>query len=410
MRLLCKALRGRGLGVLVVAESVDADAYLGCADRIASCDDLLSEDAVIAALEPYREELAEVVAVGERSWPAILGAALRLRVPVRGLRGHLEARIKPRTRAALAAHLPLAHRLVDRDDAARATAAASVGLPLVVKPIWGHGGDYVSVVERARDVRGVLADTFAALDLDERLRPFFDGDRAWNPRRQLLVEAYAPGRELSVEGFVQDGVVVVLMIQEKTRFEHDAGMRYETANVSPAPLDPDEARHIAEHVQVAIAALGIDASFVHVELKWDPPVARIIEVNPRLGGGSIGAMIEHWTGLDVRDTTVRLLLGEPVEYRPRPQEGFLLGVFVNADEPGRLREIEGLTWARAQPEFCFDTRYRRSGELIPPRGSLADREAWMYAYDVFFRCRDGARADELYDQAKARVRVRCDPV
>jgi hypothetical protein len=302
---------------------------------------------------------------------------------------------------------------VGRDDGplAFASAAAPLGLPLVVKPIWGHGGDYVQVVVDAARVPAVVEATFEALARDARLRPFSDGERLWDPQRQLLLEEYAEGRELSVEGFVERGAFVPLMIQEKLRFEPDiVGGRFETATVSPAQLGAAEADAVAVHVQTVMSTLGLDRTFVHVELKWDPPAAHLIEVNPRLGGGSVASMLDYWTGIDVRDAAARLLAGEPVERRWVDRDGFLLGVFVNADHSGVLREIAGVDWARAQPEYCFQTRYRRPGDVIPRRGTLAKRQGWKYVYDVFYHCHDLARADELYVQTKARVRALCDPV
>src|SRR5207253_1042572 len=108
---------------------------------------------------------------------------------------------------------------------------------------------------------------------------FAERGRTWDPRRQLLLEAFAPGREFSVEGFVDRGELVVLMIQENLRFERDGGMRYETANVSPADITADEEEMIGAAVGHVLAALGVDGTFVHVELKWDGRTLNVVEVN-----------------------------------------------------------------------------------------------------------------------------------
>ena len=316
-------------------------------------------------------------------------------------------------REVLAYDLPLDYVLLRADACTPQRVGAAVeqlGVPLVVKPIWGQGGDYVEIVSDRRDAFETIARTFAALRADTYVRPLRCDGRTWDPQSQLLLERFASGRELSFEGFVQSGRCVCLALQEKYRWSADDGIRFETANLCPSPfVRPVEHQRIVAAVQAALIALEVDDTFVHVELKCDDDHVSIIEVNPRLGGGSVPAMLEFLTQADVRDMRVRLALGELVTAPSCRTGGFALGVFVNACEAGIVRGVDGLEWVRAQPEFSFDTEYVRPGQVIPPRGaSKRGREAWLYGYDAFYWCDDTDRIDDLHRETLRRVRVRCE--
>ena len=57
-------------------------------------------------------------------------------------------------------------------------------------------------------------------------------------------------------------------------------------------------------LQAAVTRLGVDETFVHVECKWDGRRLRIIEVNSRIGGGSVAKMLNMFLGVDARAPSV----------------------------------------------------------------------------------------------------------
>lgn len=410
VRLRCRRLREAGLRVLVLADRERAGCFVGRADAVAACTDLGSPDAVAEALRPYRGELERVASLDERCWPVVVSACRQLDVPLPGIRGQLNCRIKPRMRNLLHEVSPVASATVAAVDSPRRweDAVRRVGAPFVVKPIWGTCSDYVSMVAERADALEVIGRTFAELAADTALRTFYDGEAVWDPRTQLLLEELIPGRELSYEGFVQAGRVVRLAIQEKVRWGHVGTFSFETANVCPTPfLDDVAASAVQEQVGRAVAALDLDDTFVHVELKLDGDRIAIVEVNPRLGGGSVPAMLERLLDIDTEAMELSLQCGKrlPPEYEHR-HDYFLLGVFVNADEPGVVDGLEGMEWVRARPEFCFDTCYLERGQQVPSRDALARRESWLYCYDAFYWCGSPDRIDELHDETRRRVRLR----
>ena len=61
----------------------------------------------------------------------------------------------------------------------------------------------------------------------------------------------------------------------------------------------------------ALAALGLGWGAAHTELRVSPSGPVVIEVNPRLAGGMIPALIEAATGDDLVDAVIARCIGEP---------------------------------------------------------------------------------------------------
>ncbi|WP_028648819.1 ATP-grasp domain-containing protein [Nocardiopsis sp. CNT312] len=175
--------------------------------------------------------------------------------------------------------------------------------PVVVKPVLGSGSDGVRLCRTPEET----AEALAAL-----LRAPSEG-----PGR-ALVEGYMDGPEFSVETF-DDRVVGVTAkhLGEPPRF-------LETGHEHPAPLPADRERALGETALAALAALGLGWGPAHVELRLTTDGPRIVEVNPRLGGGMIPALVEAATGVDLVSATVARVLGERPDLAPVRSRGAAL--------------------------------------------------------------------------------------
>ncbi|GAA3055585.1 hypothetical protein GCM10010448_43760 [Streptomyces glomeratus] len=412
LRNRARSLREHGVPVLFLCAAEFVSVYEEVADEVVVCSDVFSEEAVVEALTPYRGRLDRFSIVNDKIWPMQLGAARRLGMDFPGFEGQLNCRIKPRLREVLGGVLPLRTEVFKAADLSRENAAAVVerlGVPFVIKPIWGQASAFVEIVQDPERAYDELAETFEGLREGHPHGPFDDGTRVWDPRGEVLLESFiAEGRELSFEAFVQGGQLVSLLIQEKLLWAQEDGFRLETANVCPTPfVSAEEEERIRVILQDALRKLGVDDTFVHIELKWDGERVSIIEVNPRIGGGSVAKTLMAWLDVDVRDMGRKLQMGEPLPRTyPRAKEGFLLGVFVNAEESGIFKEFTGLDWVRAQPEFDFEQQYLQPGHRVPARGeSKATREGWMYTYDAFYHCTDVDRISYLHEETRNRVKL-----
>lgn len=231
--------------------------------------------------------------------------------------------------------------------------ASSVGFPLVIKPVDRSASQGVIRVDRAQDLEPTVA----------RIRKIVGEDAT------LLVESFAPGDEVAIEGLIGEGELTVLAVFDKP--DTSPGPYFpETLFITPSRL-PEQTIAEAERVAAtALRALGLISGPVHVELRVADGRARIIEVAAR----SIGGLCSRSLNFGLMGTTLESLIlrnaigqsqtrlrREPVASGvlmiPTPESGVLAAV-KGEDE---TREIEGITG--------IDFTMKPGGRIIaPPEG------------------------------------------
>lgn len=405
------ALRGRRSLVLIdSATPIDLQAIEDVADRVVRCADMTSTASVVDALAPHAADLRAVTPTHDRLWPSVFGAVCRLLGPRPDLEGSLNARIKPRMRRLTATVAPVPWRLARASDLSTQSVNAlmnAVGLPLVIKPIWGQSSNHVEIVERKDEVRPALQRTFEALSRDHHLVPFNDGQREWDPRREVLVERLMHGTEFSLEAVVARRCFRPLLIQEKHIMARRDGFRFETCNLAPSPfLTAGGEAAIHALGRDVVSCLGLDDTVLHIEVIWDGQTANLVEVNPRMGGGGVPRTLAFWFDTTVRDWPVRLHCGEELPRIGTGRDGFLAGVFINAEHGGVYRGVSELKWVRSLPGFQFDVEYYRPGQIVPEWTSARGvRQECLYAYDAFFWRHDPSEILPLHAAVRDRVRI-----
>ncbi|MBT1517470.1 ATP-grasp domain-containing protein [Bradyrhizobium sp. SRL28] len=175
------------------------------------------------------------------------------------------------------------------------SAIAQVGLPAVVKPISGTGSIGVALVETETDAIKALRHLLGTTT-DVRGRPTQSG---------ALLMSYIAGTEFSVE--ILDSRVFGVTRKHLGALPHFV----EIGHDAPATLSPRLRAQVVHEALRAIEALGHTRGPAHVEVRANQGCVTIIEVNPRLAGGSIPSLFRHVTGLDPVLEYLRSLLGMP---------------------------------------------------------------------------------------------------
>ena len=166
-------------------------------------------------------------------------------------------------------------------------------MPAVAKPISGTGSIGVALVEREADAVQVLRNLLGAKN-DARDRPMEPG---------VLLMSYVAGNEFSVE--ILDSKVIGVTRKHLGALPHFV----EIGHDAPAMIPPELRMKIVHQALRAIEVLGHARGPAHVELRADQNCVTIIEVNPRLAGGSIPSLFRHATGFDPVLALLRSLLG-----------------------------------------------------------------------------------------------------
>jgi argininosuccinate lyase len=141
----------------------------------------------------------------------------------------------------------------------------------------------------------------------------------------------------------RDGVTRVLGITAKSVAEPgtEAGSGFvESGHLFPATLPRDERRAIERHVVAVLGAVGLTHGISHTEVRVTAVGPRLIELNPRQGGGYIFELVRLVTGFNPLQVLVDLALGrEPV---PGPAVAASAAVsFLLPTSDGVVRAVRG---------------------------------------------------------------------
>jgi biotin carboxylase len=228
--------------------------------------------------------------------------------------------------------------------------AATVGYPLVVKPLDRSAGQAVIRVDAERDLGPAL----------QRARSIVGAGAP------LLVEEYMKGDEVALEGIVRDGELTTLTIFDKP--DSAEGPYFpETILLTPTRLDEERQTECRRVAAAALAAIGISHGPVHVELKVEQGSVRVIEVAAR----SIGGLCSRSLNFGLLGTTLEALIlrnaigMEKPELRREPTASGVLMIPIPGS--GRLVAVEGLDEVRSlAPVSAIDITATPGSYLQPP--------------------------------------------
>lgn len=332
---------------------------------------------------------------------ASVAAALRLRekVDILGVWGVDEPTIVPAARVAQALGLPgldPAAAIAARDksisrqlfresgvpqplsipvaDLAEATeAAGQVGYPLVVKPRALGSSLGVVLVHSEQELAAGYAAAKAA---EYHGTPTFD--------RDVLIETYIDGPEISVDGYCHNGRYEPQFIARKVL---GFAPFFEEVSHTVDAADPLMASaEIRSVLQRAHSALGLRDGITHSEIRLTSAGPVLIEINGRPGGDFIPMLGRLATGQNPLTAGLRIALGRPVgDAAPRPDPGAGAAVihFLYPPHDCRVDGVEvrpGADHGAQTAELALQPLVTAGVELrLPPRGYVG-RWAYLMAH------------------------------
>ncbi|WJK43534.1 ATP-grasp domain-containing protein [Solwaraspora sp. WMMA2056] len=193
-------------------------------------------------------------------------------------------------------------------DLAQARAAAErIGYPVVVKPrALGASMGVVLAEDEARLTEAFEVASGASLVGDE---PFRGG---------AIVEQYAVGPEISVDGAVHKGEYLPMFLARKRTGPHPYFEEIGHVVDAADPLLHDPV--LMETLARAHRVLGIEDGITHSEVRLTDQGPLIIEINGRVGGDLIPYLGKIATGIDPGEVMVDVALGQRPEIT-RSQRG-----------------------------------------------------------------------------------------
>ena len=318
-----------------------------------------------------------------------VGEALGLRVnPLAAAQATRDKRVM-RERLARAG-VPSPSFAVVRVDEDGAAVAARVAYPCVLKPrvLSASRG-----VIRADDPASFVV-AFARLGAILRAP---DVAALGEGTDTILVEGFVPGREVALEGLLEDGVLRTLALFDKPD-PLDGPFFEETIYVTPSRLRAATQAAVADVAARGARALGLTDGAVHCELRLRAGPAGalepvVLEIAARSIGGLCGRTLRFGTGLSLEELILRQALGRPVDSLERERAAAAV-MMIPIPRGGVLEEVRGLDVARAVPLIEDVTISLHKGqEVVPlPEGS-------RYLGFIFSRAAGPAEAEAALREA-----------
>ena len=173
--------------------------------------------------------------------------------------------------------------------------------PVIVKPVDSSASRGVSRVDNPQG----LGDAYTLA-------------RSYSRNGNVLMEEFISGPEYSIEILVQNSVVHIVAITEKTTGGDDNCFFVETRHVIPADITLEATKSIYNTVHEAVLLAGLNNCASHTEIKLSPIGPVIIEMAARLGGDYIASdLVPLATGVSMLEGVIRIALGQEINAEPR---------------------------------------------------------------------------------------------
>jgi biotin carboxylase len=169
----------------------------------------------------------------------------------------------------------------------------------------------------------------------------------------ILVEDFIEGREVALEGILNQGKLRVLALFDKPD-PLEGPFFEETIYVTPSRLDSSVQEQIASQAQAATQALGLSEGPIHAELRINARGVWVLEVAARSIGGLCSRTLRFGVGMSLEEIIIRHALGMQIEVPERektaagvmmipiPRGGYLAGV-TGLPKASQIAGIEEIT-------------------------------------------------------------------
>jgi carnosine synthase len=342
--------RCHGLGVKLVLVGDDQGwartlVHGGVAERFLPADTSGRPDdgarAILAALDDEVGRLDGVFTLWEDAVPATARVAEALGLPGMPPSAADAARSKFRTlEVSRDAGLPTPRFTLLRDASSLPAAAAQIGFPAVIKPVFG-----------AEALGCLRVDDLPALEegyarVAEVVTP--ETNAIFEQGRDLMLEEYLDGREFDVDMVLSEGECVFSAVSENWPTEEPYFV--ETGMHSPSSYPADRQAAMTDLCIRTAFALGFRDGVLHAEVKDTSSGPRLLEMNARIAGGIIEEIHRLVTGVSLVEQQLLLGLGLPAVPAPHaaPAMGATL-ISVHAQRSGRLAHTHFLDHLAGDP-------------------------------------------------------------
>lgn len=328
----------------------------------------------VEVIEKARNELGEldgILSFCEIAQPLVARLTEKFALPGNSPSAVDAARDKFATRQCMmAAGLPTPKNYLITEEAHLEEAAAHVGFPAVIKPIFGAASigvqrvdnlanlktAFKSVIKELRSAKIVAGALQQGDDEDEDevdIEPSGDSRSAssWI-KLQVMMEEYLDGPEVDVDVIMSEGMAVYGAVSDN--WPTIEPYFNETGSNAPSILPKDQQKELLDLSVKSVQALGFNMGVFHVECKQTSRGPRLIEVNCRMGGGPVRNINLLVWGVDMVEEQLLLNAGIPSRPPVAPAPLMCIAEYsLNAPISGVIQHTDYLKDWQDHPEVLY---------------------------------------------------------
>ena len=193
----------------------------------------------------------------------------------------------------------------------------------------------------------------------------------------LVVESYIAGREVALEGLLEDGRLRVLALFDKPD-PLDGPYFEETLYVTPSRLPQAMQDAIAQTTQRGCTLAGLTSGPVHAEMRVNEQGVWLLEIAARSIGGLCGRILRHALGMSLEELILRHALDRPLPQTRHDQASGVMmipipgrGIFHGAHNLESALQVPGITDVQITA---------RPGQVIAPPPEGASYLGFIFAH------------------------------
>ncbi len=181
----------------------------------------------------------------------------------------------------------------------------------VVKPVDGYSSKGISVVREYND-----------------LEKSFKKAKTFSSKKSVLVEPLIEGAHFTMEFFVHDGNVIILLATAKENNKHLVPYLFKSIKRSP----------FNNMIEKFATALGLENGFYNVDLLQTSDKLELIDIAPRLGGSFLVKMHKEVFGEGIAEKYIDYTVSGLRPKQMVPSK--IVGLYIlHADEKGELSKV-----------------------------------------------------------------------
>lgn len=236
---------------------------------------------------------------------------------------------------------------------------APLSYPIIVKPVDAYSSRGVQKVENI-----------------EQLQTAFENAKNISRSKNVIVEEFAEGEEISVDVYIENGVAKVLCLTNLYKIGEDGKFVINRSRI-PARVGENISAQIADAAQKIADAFGLKDSPMLIQLISDGKKISVVEFCARTGGGIKFMMIKRVSGFDVVKAVADLTLGiKPHVEEIKKSEKIIVNEFVYC-KAGVFHHLEGFEELLKEDVITDYKQFKAGGTEFRSINGSGDRVAYF---------------------------------